>query len=253
VLAGGTETIVAGGTAVATVLSGGLEADSGQASGTTIRAGGQEVVHALATASGSVISSGGTELVSSGGKAVGAIVSGGGLLTVASGGVISGGVTLRGGVAIVSGTMASGQTVSFAATSGTLELANLSSFHAKISGLTTSADKIDLLGFAFTSGETVTWTQSGTSGTLAVKDGAKTASLSLIGAYATSDFTLAKDGHGGTFVTDPPAPDAAPATTLFTQAAAGLGAHGQGVASVHSGGAAMNVASSLVTAATSGR
>jgi hypothetical protein len=35
---------------------------------------------------------------------------------------------------------------------------------------------------------------------LIVSDGAKTAKLTLIGAYATSDFVLSDDSQGGTFV-----------------------------------------------------
>ena len=39
-----------------------------------------------------------------------------------------------------------------------------------------------------------------TSGTRTVVDGAKTATLSLLGSYVTSDFALSTDSHGGTFV-----------------------------------------------------
>ena len=121
-----------------------------------------------------------------------------------AGGVVSGGLTFHGGTAVISGTMAAGQIVNFAGSAGVLELDNLAAFHAKISGFTTTSEKIDLGGFAYSSStETLSWTQSGTSGTLTVSDGAEVASLTLIGIYATSNFNLANDAHGGTFVYDP--------------------------------------------------
>ena len=46
-------------------------------------------------------------------------------------------------------------------------------------------------GFVHSSAETAAWVQSGTSGTLTVHDGTQTASLTLIGTYATSDFSVA--------------------------------------------------------------
>jgi hypothetical protein len=110
--------------------------------------------------------------------------------------------------------MAAGQIVDFLGTAGVLALDNLAGFHAKISGLGTPNEKIDLGGFAFSAGETAAWTQSGTSGTLTVSDGVKTAKLTLIGTYADGSFNLADDGHGGTFVTDPPARLVATLATL---------------------------------------
>jgi autotransporter passenger strand-loop-strand repeat protein len=249
---GGTETIFANGVATGTVLAG-AEFDYGTTSATVVRSGGTEVVHG--TASGTVISSGGQLDVASG-AAVATTISGGGKLTVASGGALLGGLTIHGGTAVISGTMAAGQTVSFNGVAGTLELDNLAGFHAKISGMSTPSQKVDLGGFAFSAGETVTWTQSGTSGTLKVVDGAKSASLTLIGAYATGDFTLATDGHSGTFVSDPPAkPAAAPAAIRFVEAVAAFsqGRDGSGFAAVHAGGTALTNASALVGAAMSGR
>jgi hypothetical protein len=38
------------------------------------------------------------------------------------------------------------------------------------------------------------------SGTLSVHDGGLTANLTLLGKYVTSDFALANDAHGGSFV-----------------------------------------------------
>ncbi len=133
------------------------------------------------------------------------MVDAGGREVVLAGGSISGGLTLSGGAAVISGAMAAGQTVRFVGAGGVLELANLPAFGAAISGLTLPSQKLDLDGFVYHSAtETAVWTQSGTSGTLTVSDGAKIATLDLIGSYATSDFQLSSDGHGGTFVVDPP-------------------------------------------------
>ena len=130
-----------------------------------------------------------------------------GELIVNSGASIAGGLVLNGGEAVIAGSVGAGQTISFTASGGDLVLDSLSTFSANISGMTSSKDKIDLGGFTFGAGETVTWTQAGggTSGTLTVNDGAKTASLTLLGNYVTSDFQLSDDNIGGTYVVDPPA------------------------------------------------
>jgi autotransporter passenger strand-loop-strand repeat protein len=172
------------------------------------------------TASATTVLSGGNETVFSGGRVLRTVLSGG-TLTVSSGATILGGLTLHGGRAVISGTMAAGQTATFVGVSGVLELDNLAGFKAKISGLSDPSDKIDLGGFTFSAGESVTWVQSGTSGTLGVTDGAKHATLTLIGSYTASSFHLTSDGHGGTFVADPPAAIAG-ATTRFAQALASL-------------------------------
>ena len=251
---GGAETIFAPGQASGTMVSGGHEYDYGQASGTVILAGGQEFVGG--TASGAMISSGGREIVLAGGTAAGANLFAGGTLMVRAGGTVSGGLTISAGQATILGAMGSGQTVSFAGAAGTLALNNLPAFSASIAGLSVAAQKIDLGGFTFSAGETVGWTQSGTSGTLTVQDGPQTANLTLIGTYVVGDFHLANDKHGGTFVTDPrPPPHAVPAATRFVQAVAGFegGRAAAGVAAIHDGGTALIGTSPLVGVATSGR
>jgi autotransporter passenger strand-loop-strand repeat protein len=203
-----------GGVATGTLVRAGADiVVFGVASTTHVSSGGMEYVEAGGKTQTAVVMGGGQEEVASGGAAVSAIVSGG-LLTVASGGAISGGLTLKGGEVVLSGAAAAGQTLDVV--SGVLALADLAAFKAKISGLATAAQQLDLGGFAFSAGETVTWTQAGTSGALTVRDGAQTASLTLIGTYVTSDFHLATDSHGGTYVTDP---KTAPA---FVQAAAAM-------------------------------
>ncbi|HZZ87327.1 MAG TPA: hypothetical protein VFE13_03240, partial [Caulobacteraceae bacterium] len=257
VLAGGTERILGGGRASATVLSGGAELDFGQASGTVILSGGHENVFNHAVASGSMVRFGGRENVASGGVAVGAAVSGG-TLTVSAGGRLLGGLSLHGGKAIISGAMAAGQSVAFTGTAGVLELDNLPAFHAAISGLATSDQKVDLGGFSFSVGETATWVQSGTSGTLSVVDGAKSASLTLIGTYVTGDFKLTDDGHGGTFVADPPPAAARSANARqadpLVAAMAGLrGGRAAGLLAAHAGPTERSPAAPVVAAAMSGR
>ncbi len=69
------------------------------------------------------------EYVSSGGITA----SSGGRITVSAGGIVQAGLTISGGTALVSGTVAAGQTVTFAGSGGDLALANLSAFAAVIS------------------------------------------------------------------------------------------------------------------------
>ncbi len=176
------------------------------ASGTRL-SGGFLVLSSGGIASGAVVSGGGTEYVYSGGQALATIVSSGGALLVSSGGVVSGGLTLAGGTATIYGAAGAGQTVDFVGSGGVLALDDLPAFAAQISGFTLSSQKIDLAGFAYSSAtETVSWTSASnnTSGVLTVTDGAQVAHLNLIGAYVTSNFVLSTDGHGGTYVVDPP-------------------------------------------------
>jgi autotransporter passenger strand-loop-strand repeat protein len=212
-----------------------------------IQAGGELRLLDHGAASGSLVDVGGVETVLSGGVTLDARLFGGQLM-VSSGGIVSGGLSIQGGVAVIAGTMATGQAVKLTGSGAVLELANLAAFRAKISGLATSSQKIDLDGFAFSAGETVAWTQAGTSGTLVVHDGAKVARLTLIGAYATSDFKLANDGHGGTFVTR-----VQPAAAL-AQAVAGMTGARDAIAAGHAGGRASvsAPASPLAATATSG-
>jgi autotransporter passenger strand-loop-strand repeat protein len=291
VSSGGILRVSSGGAARGTVLSGGVASVTGVTSGTWVRAGGEELVQAHGTASGTTVGNsgrqvvaaggsavstkvfgGGTETISSGGSVVGATVSAGGTLTVSSGGAVSGGLTLHGGKAVISGTMAAGQTVSFVGTSGVLELDNLPGFAAKISGLTDPTDKLDFGGFTFSVGETAAWTQSGTSGTLTVTDGAKVASLTLIGTYTSSSFHLTDDGHGGTFVADPPAgsvagshvlsdghggppigPPIDPPVAGFAQFIAGFNPAATASFAVASGGTASGFALLITPASSAGR
>ncbi len=113
---------------------------------------------------------------------------------------MTGGLTISGGYAGISGAVPSGQEVLFAG-HGDLAFYDLAAFHATIGGYSTG-DEFDLGGFAFGAGETRSFAENSgnTGGTLSVVDGNKTATLSLLGSYATGDFALSTDSHGGTFV-----------------------------------------------------
>jgi hypothetical protein len=87
---------------------------------------------------------------------------------------------------------------------GDLVLSSPSSFAAEISGLASASQKIDLVGFGYSTSDTITWTQSGTSGTLSVANNSQSATLSLIGTYSTANFSASSDSNGGTYIYDPP-------------------------------------------------
>ncbi len=65
---------------------------------------------------------------------------------------------------------------------------------------------------------TVSWTQlvsgSSGSGTLTVSGGGHVANITLLGQYATGNFSISSDGNGGTLVTDPPITPTDSATVL---------------------------------------
>jgi hypothetical protein len=132
------------------------------------------------------VDSGSLDTVVGGGVATDAIISGG-TLDIRSGGSIGTGAT------------------TFATSGGgTLLLENSLTFSGLVAGFG-KPDRLDFRDIAFTSGATsATWSQSGTSGTLTVSSGTHTAALTLIGQYVAGNFHVSTDGHGGTFVTDPP-------------------------------------------------
>jgi autotransporter passenger strand-loop-strand repeat protein len=218
IAAGGALTVSSGGTAIATVIAkggketvgaGGIDRGAtvagaltvaGSESGARIAAGGTVTVAAKGVISGAIISSGGALTVSSGGLASATTVDAGGRETILSGGT-AGGLILSGGTAVISGIVGAGQTAKFAGPGGDLALDNLPAFKGQIAGFG-AGDKIDLGGFAFAKSETVAFKEaaSKTSGTLTVVDGSKTATLTLTGVYVTSNFALATDAAGGTFV-----------------------------------------------------
>jgi autotransporter passenger strand-loop-strand repeat protein len=132
-----------------------------------------------------------------------------GELILDSGAQIGGaGLTLVGGEAIIGGSVNSaGTVIGFSGSGGDLVIDDVGAFNGVISGFSTSGQKIDLGGYTFSAGETVTWTEaaSNLSGVLTVSGAGMTANLTLLGDYATSNFSLSDDGIGGTFITDPTA------------------------------------------------
>jgi autotransporter passenger strand-loop-strand repeat protein len=280
IVSGGDEFIEGGGRAYNEhVMSGGLQAmDNGRVVSTTVAAGGeQRVAHRVSLAvhtivagvetlfdagmsDDSLVESGGVEFVSSasvatdttvyaagrvivtkGGALVDSLLAGG-LLEVSSGGLVSGGLTIKGGQAMIDGTLSGG--AAFTGSAGYLRIDNVAAFHGAISGLTTSRQLIDLGKLGFAKGETATWSQTGGSGALKVVDGAQSASLTLVGGYATSDFALSNDGRGGTLLTLVSAPTAAAsdqAPARFAEAMGGFadGRDSAGPGWVHSGGAVL--------------
>jgi autotransporter passenger strand-loop-strand repeat protein len=191
---------------------------SGGKTSSTVLRGGQEILSRGGVASGTVISGGG-EIVSSAGSALATVISGG-TLEVASGGTASGVIFSSGGI---------------------LQLDASSHLSGTISGFHLG-EEIDLRGLAFSSSSnTLTWKQTtsgvNASGTLTVKEGTSSTTLTLVGSYTVSNFSATSDGHGGTLITDPPIASGAVVTNSGTGSGSeGIaGAPGSGT-TVHSGG-----------------
>lgn len=94
--------------------------------------------------------------------------------------------------------------VTFAASTGTLQLDDPSAFSGQITGFTgdgtlSGSDQIDLAGIDYN-----TVQDSFTDGVLTVSDGINTTNLDFVGSYTLANFKLASDGNGGTIVYDPP-------------------------------------------------
>jgi microcystin-dependent protein len=94
--------------------------------------------------------------------------------------------------------------VAFLGDTGTLELDDPSSFSGTVAGMS-GQDTIDLANISFATVQSPTYSGDSSGGTLAVTDGTHTANIALLGNYLASTFVTSSDGHGGTFVTDPPA------------------------------------------------
>ena len=98
---------------------------------------------------------------------------------------------------------ASAQSVTFAATTGTLKLDDATAYTGQVSGLTGS-DALDFADVSYGPDTTATFLGNASGGTLTVTNGTETAHVALVGDYLTSGWTLFSDGHGGTLVVDPP-------------------------------------------------
>jgi autotransporter passenger strand-loop-strand repeat protein len=140
--------------------------------------------------------------VFAGGSAVATQVDSGARAIVGRGGAAGDTVISGGLLEIVSGGSVGSSTMTFAANGGgVLELDDAQHFGGAVAGFG-QPDRIDLRDIAFGSGTTLSFTQAAgnTSGTLAVSDSVHTANILLIGQYATAQFTLAGDAHGGSVV-----------------------------------------------------
>ena len=97
---------------------------------------------------------------------------------------------------------ASAQSINFLGTTGTLKLANSTSYTGQISGLAGS-DALDLADVHYGASTTATFSGNPDGGILTVTDGTNTANLTLAGDYLGSGWTLSSDGNGGVLVVDP--------------------------------------------------
>ncbi len=131
--------------------------------------------------------SGGTEIISAGGSANGAVFSGGTAI-MSTGAIASGTFGFAG-----DGDLVINQTT------GTNVL-----FGGTVSGLTSSTQILDFANTSFGVNTTVSYANSGGSGTLTVTDGTTSASVNVIGNYTSANFKSAADPGGGTEVFDPP-------------------------------------------------
>jgi hypothetical protein len=93
--------------------------------------------------------------------------------------------------------------VTFASTTGTLKLDNSASFAGTVAGMG-GQDTLDLADINFATIQNPSFSGTSTGGVLTVTDGSHTANIALLGNYIASTFTVSSDGHGGTFVVDPP-------------------------------------------------
>jgi fibronectin-binding autotransporter adhesin len=258
IYSGGSETVSSGGTDLGAYISGGIQIVSGLVSGAVIFAGSQ-VVESAGTANSTTVSSGGTEVVSFGGTTSGTLLSGG-QEAVLRGGRSSGTDILSGGSELVSSggsalaTVISGGTLEVASggtasgvifsSGGTLQLDSSSHLSGSVSGFHLG-DQIDLRGLAFSSSSsTLSWKQTtsgaNASGTLTVREGRTSTTITLVGSYTASNFSATSDGHGGTLITDPPITSGG--TSGATNSGTGSGSEGIAGApggsgtTVHSGG-----------------
>jgi len=151
--------------------------------------------------------------------------------------------------------VASGGTTSGVAfsSSGTLQLDSGSHISGAISGFH-SGGAIDLRELAYAGTSTASWTQltsgSSASGTLTVKEGASSVTLTLVGSYTSGNFSVTSDGSGGTLVTDPPVTDSGSVVTDGATSSGSMADVAAGSVTVVSGG--YEVAASGGTAADTG-
>ena len=92
--------------------------------------------------------------------------------------------------------------MTFAASTGTLQLDSSSSFSGTVAGMS-DQDILDLRDVNPASVQAPTFLGSSSGGTLTVTDGTHSANIALLGNYLASSFVTSSDGHGGTNIVDP--------------------------------------------------
>jgi hypothetical protein len=95
--------------------------------------------------------------------------------------------------------------VTFAGSSGTLQLDQSASYAGTVSSFG-GQDQFDLSDIAFAANTTLGYSanNNNSGGALTVSDGINTANIAMLGQYMASMFVTASDGHGGTLITEPP-------------------------------------------------
>ncbi|MGI8839597.1 MAG: beta strand repeat-containing protein [Caulobacteraceae bacterium] len=240
VLGGGGTLVLDTGTGTITgELAGGTVSVSGSMAATAFSNFGTVRIGPTATfaTSGAVSLAAGQSLVAAGSLTLGgkaaAIANAGAIETLGGTVTVAGKVTGK-GEAIVNGglidfTSTFSQSVTFAGTTGTLELAKSQGYGGTIVGFSTAGGTfLDLADIAFTGAGEATYAGNKKGGVLTVTDGTHTATIALTGNYLGSTFVAASDGHGGVLIHDPKAPTLAP-THAFIAALASLGAGAAGL------------------------
>ncbi|UFX46334.1 Ig-like domain=containing protein [Bradyrhizobium sp. 41S5] len=124
--------------------------------------------------------------------------------------------------------------ITFGKNTGMLILDQSSKFTGNILGFSgngdpTASDILDLRDIAYGAGTRVAYIGNTSGGVLTVTDAQNhTAHLNLTGDYTRMTFALSSDGHGGTFVIDPPATNVAPLTLSMPNQAATVSQVGDG-------------------------
>jgi hypothetical protein len=104
--------------------------------------------------------------------------------------------------------------VTFAGSTGTLQIDHAADFSGTVAGLAGTQDMLDFLDIDPAKVHTPTLNNATSSGgTLNVTDSTHTANIALIGNYLASTFVPTSDGHGGTAVHDPVTGTAEPLVT----------------------------------------
>ena len=93
--------------------------------------------------------------------------------------------------------------VTFTDATGILKLDHASSFAGTVAGMS-GQDTLDLADINFATVQQPIFSGDTSGGVLSVTDGSHTANIALLGNYMASAFVASSDGHGGTYIVDPP-------------------------------------------------